>query len=161
MNEGSRSGTPLHHEGSLRDWGNKVPTVFVVEGALKAAVSQHFLPDKYVVANGGVSTSHKEIVKTARDKPMEIAFDTDSFYNPHVARSVASLIALRLQEQRFLRCRQPTNLLTWARRFKGIDDALLAGVSTKKLDIGEWLEQLTPECFEAAQRQLAGIVRRK
>lgn len=158
---GCGPGTPLHHEGSFKFKDRDFERVLVTEGALKAVTAQRFLPDRYVIANSGVSTSHREIVKTSRNRSLEIAFDADSFTNPHVARAVASLVGLRCREQQFLSCDKPTKILTWDKKFKGIDDALLAGVSIKQLDICEWLEMLTPESLEAAQRQLAGSVYRK
>ncbi|MEQ1878337.1 MAG: hypothetical protein ABL958_16970 [Bdellovibrionia bacterium] len=155
--DGCGPGTPLHYEGAVGFKGNTIETVLVTEGALKAATAQKFLPDRYVVGNSGVATSHNEIVKTARKKILEIAFDADCFTNPHVARSLASLIALRIREQQFLSYDHPTKILTWDRRFKGIDDALIAGASIKNLNVSEWLRSLTPECFEAARHQLEGI----
>lgn len=156
--EGCSSGTPLHHEGSIGFRGTTTKTVLVTEGVLKAATAQHFMPDRYVVANGGVATSHQEIVHLARQKILEIAFDADCFTNPHVARAMASLIARRKREQRFLSCSKPTKILAWDKRFKGIDDALIAGASLKYLDVPDWLGSLTPECFDEASHQLAGIL---
>ncbi len=155
--EGCGSGTPLHHEGSLGFRGKTTKTVLVTEGVLKAAAAQHFLADRYIVANGGVATSHQEIVRAARQKILEIAFDADCFTNPNVARAMASLIALRKREQQFLSCDKPTKVLAWDRRFKGIDDALVAGASFKYLAVSDWLGSLTPECFDEANHQLAGI----
>jgi len=155
--EGCSSGTPLHHEGSISFRGKATKTVLVTEGLHKAVTAQRFLPDRYVVANGGVATSHREIVKAARQKILEIAFDADCFTNPHVARALASLLALRIREQQFLSCDKPTKILAWDRRFKGIDDALTAGASLKYLEVSDWLGLLTPECFDEASHQLAGI----
>lgn len=155
--DGCGPGTPLHHEGAMNFEGRSFGAVLVTEGALKAATVQHFLPGRYVVANAGVATSHPEIVQVARKKSLEIAFDADCFTNPHVARAMASLLAMRIREQRFLSCDKPTKILTWDKRFKGIDDALIAGVSLRHLDISEWLAALMPECFEAAWHRLEGI----
>ena len=155
--EGCSSGTPLHHEGSLVFKGRTAKTVLLTEGVLKAAAAQHFLPDRYVVANGGVATSHREIVKVARRRILEVAFDADCFTNPHVARALASLLALRIREQQFLSCDKPTKILAWDSRFKGIDDALIAGASLKYLEVSEWLGLLTPECLDEASHQLASI----
>ena len=155
--DGCGPGTPLHHEGAV---GLKVKTnekVLVTEGALKAATVQTFLNDRYVVGNSGVATSHPEIIKTARKKTLEIAFDADGFTNPHVARAIASLISLRSREQQFLSYDHPTRILTWDKRLKGIDDALIAGAPIKNLHVCEWLRSLQPECFEAARHQLAGV----
>ncbi|MGD9628563.1 MAG: hypothetical protein AB7V18_04915 [Pyrinomonadaceae bacterium] len=155
--DGCGPGTPLHHEDPLGSKGKSIGTVLVTEGALKAATVQAFLPDRYVVGNSGVATSHREIVKTARKKNLEIAFDADCFTNPHVARSLASLIALRTREQKFLSYDHPVRIITWDKRYKGIDDALIAGVTLKYQNVSEWLTLLTPDCFEAARHQLAGI----
>ncbi|MCE7963558.1 MAG: hypothetical protein DYH05_13850 [Acidobacteria bacterium ACB1] len=155
--DGCGPGTLLHHEGAVGFKGKTVGTVLVTEGALKAATCQRFLLDRYVVGNSGVATSHDEIVRVARSKALEIAFDADSFTNPHVARALASLIASRVREQQFLSCKQPTRVLTWDKRFKGIDDALIAGANVYSLDVPEWLRLLNSECFEAIGNQLAGI----
>lgn len=155
--DGCGPGTPLHHEGALKFKARYFGIVLVTEGALKATTVQNFLPDRYVVGNSGVATSHQEIVKTARKKVLEIAFDADCFTNPHVARAQAALISLRIREQRFLSDNHPTRILTWDNRFKGIDDALIAGASIKNINLSEWLRSLTPECFEAARHQLAGL----
>lgn len=155
--DGCGPGTPLHYEGALRFKGQFIGTVLATEGALKAAIVQRFLPDRYVVGNSGVATSHHEIVRSSRGRALEIAFDSDAFTNPHVARSLASLIALRFREQQFLSYEHPTQIISWDKRFKGIDDALIAGASLDYLEISEWLGLLTPECFEEARYQLDGI----
>ncbi|MDI1242876.1 MAG: hypothetical protein PSX80_13250 [bacterium] len=155
--DGCGPGTPLHHEGALNFKGRSFGTVLVTEGALKAATVQNFLPDRYVVGNSGVATSHQEIVKAARKKDLEIAFDADCFTNPHVARALASLIALRTREQQFLSYDHPIRIIKWDKRFKGIDDALVAGATIKYLNVSEWLKSLTPDCLEAARHQLARI----
>lgn len=155
--DGCGPGTPLHHEGAVGFKGKTIEKVLVTEGALKAATVQTYLTDRYVVGNSGVATSHREIIKTARKKTLEIAFDADCFTNPHVARAIASLISLRIREQQFLSYDHPTRILSWDKRFKGIDDALIAGASIKYLHVSEWLRSLTPDCFEAVNNQLAGI----
>lgn len=154
--DGRGPGTPLHHEGAFGFKGRTIEKVLVTEGALKAATVQTFLPDRYVVGNSGVATSHREIVKTARRKNLEIAFDADCFTNPHVARALASLIGLRTREQNFLSYDHLTRIITWDKRYKGIDDALIAGATLRYLNVSEWLRLLTPDCFEAARNQLAG-----
>ena len=155
--DGCGPGTPLHHEGPLGFKGKSIQTVLVTEGALKAATVQAFLPDRYVVGNSGVATSHREIVKTARKKNLEIAFDADCLTNPHVARALASLIALRVREQKFLSYDHPVRIITWDKHYKGIDDALIAGATLKYQSVSAWLKSLTPNCFEATRHQLAGI----
>jgi hypothetical protein len=152
--DGWGPGAPLHHADpcSRRD-----RPVLVTEGALKAATAQRFLDDRYVVGNSGVATSHREIVITARRKPLEIAFDRDSFTNPHVARSLSALLRLRYADQVAHKYKDDVQILTWNRSFKGIDEALLAGARLQHLTLSEWLKHLSPECMEQARLQLAWL----
>lgn len=144
--------SPLHHA----DPGSRLDKpVLVTEGALKAATAQKFLKERYVVGNSGVATAHREIVATARSRMLEIAFDNDSFTNPHVARALAGLVRLRLSDQKFYTYDDDIRILTWDRHIKGIDEALLSGCSFKSLDIAEWLQLLNPASFDQAIQQLA------
>ncbi|MBX3295440.1 MAG: hypothetical protein KF762_06990 [Acidobacteria bacterium] len=86
---------------------------------------------------------------------MEIAFDNDSFTNPHVARALAALVRLRYADQKVLAINDDVRILTWDRSIKGIDEALLAGLPIQQLTIREWLKYLTPECREQASQQLS------
>lgn len=148
---GSSPGAHLHHAGRALLTAN---AVLVTEGALKAATAQRFLYDRYVVGNSGVATSHREIIETARRRPLEIAFDNDSFTNPHVARAVATLLTLRITDQRSYKYDEDVRILIWDKRFKGIDEALLAGHRLGSLTVGEWINDLTPECLEHAKQLL-------
>lgn len=149
---GCGPGAPLHHA----DPGSRLDRpVLVTEGALKAATAQTCLPDRYVVGNSGVATSHSEIVETARRKPLEIGFDLDSFTNPHVSRALAALVRLRYADQSSFGYCDDVRILTWDRRFKGIDEALLADARLEYLTVSEWLKYLTAECLEQARRQLS------
>lgn len=150
-NEGCGPGSPLHHANPC---SRSAKPVLVTEGALKAATAQRFLPDRYVVGNSGVATSHREIVITARRKPLEIAFDLDCFTNPHVARSLAALLRLRYSDQVAHEYSDDVRILTWDRSFKGVDEALLAGASLPHLTLSEWFKYLSRECFEQARLQL-------
>jgi len=149
---GCGPGAPLHHAnpGSRLD-----KPVLVTEGALKAAIAQKFLTDRYVVGNSGVATAHHDIVKTARSRTLEIAFDNDSFTNPHVARALASLVRLRCSDQISFAYNEEVLIVTWDKRIKGLDDALLTGVPLKYLTVAGWLKSLTPECLEQASGQLS------
>lgn len=145
---------PLHHANP----GPKLKKpVLVTEGALKAATVQTFLTNKYVVGNSGVATAHGEIVETARGRPLDIAFDNDSFTNPHVARALAALIRLRYADQTSFSYDDEVRVLTWDRHIKGIDEALLAGVRLEHLTVPEWLKCLRPECLEQASRQISSV----
>ena len=149
--DGCGPSAPLHHAdpSSRRD-----TSVLVTEGALKAATAQRFMSDKYVVGNSGVATSHLEIIETARQKPLELAFDNDSFTNPHVARALASLVRLRLGDQTIFDYEDEVRILTWDRRIKGIDEALLSDLEFSSLTVTEWLKELSPPCLEQAEQLL-------
>jgi hypothetical protein len=149
---GCGPGAPLHHA----DPGSGLnKPVLVAEGALKAATVQKFLTDRYVVGNSGVATAHREIVETARRNPLEIAFDNDSFTNPHGARALAALVRLRCSDQTSFAYTEDVRIVTWDKRIKGLDDALLTGAPLKYLTVAEWLKYLTPECLEQASSQLS------
>lgn len=149
---GGGPGAPLHHAnpGSRLD-----KPILVTEGALKAATAQTLLTDRYVVGNSGVATAHREIVETARGRTLEIAFDNDSFTNPHVARALAALVRLRCSDQTSFAYNEDVRIVTWDKRIKGLDDALLTGAPLKYLTVAEWLKYLTPECLEQAGSQLS------
>lgn len=149
--EGCGPGAPLHHANPLSP---QARSVLVTEGALKAATAQRFLPEKYVVGNSGVATSHYEIVTTARGKPLEIAFDNDSFTNPHVARALSALVRHRVSDQASFGYNEDVRIVTWDKRIKGVDDALLTGVPLEYLTVAEWLKDIAPECLEQASHQL-------
>lgn len=149
---GCGPGAPLHHANPASRLNKPV---LVTEGALKAATAEMLLTDRYVVGNSGVATAHREIVETARGRPLEIAFDNDSFTNPHVARALASLIRLRCSDQTAFAYEDDVRILTWDRRIKGLDDALLSGAPLEYLTVAEWLMNLTPECREQASCQLS------
>jgi hypothetical protein len=149
---GCGPGAPLHH---ANPGSSLSKPVLVTEGALKAATAQTFLTDRYVVGNSGVATAHREIVETARERVLEIAFDNDSFTNPHVARALAALVRLRCSDQISFAYNEDVRIVTWDKRIKGLDDALLTGAPLKYLTVAEWLKYLTPECLDQASGQLS------
>ena len=150
--QGSSPGSPLHHACPCNGFENPV---LVTEGALKAATAQRFLTDSYVVGNSGVATAHQEILETARGRKLEIAFDNDSFTNPHVARAMAALVRLRQSDQIRHDYDEEVRVVTWDRSLKGIDEALLTDTRLQYLSVSEWLKQLNPVCFEQAREQLS------
>lgn len=156
--KGCGPGSPLHH---AAPGSHSQRPVLVTEGALKAATTQKFLTDRYVVGNSGVATAHHEIVETARGRPLEIAFDNDSFTNPHVARALAALIRLRRSDQNSFAYSEEVRIVTWDRSLKGIDEALLADVRLQYLTVPEWLEDLSPECLEQANQQISALGRKE
>lgn len=148
---GCGPGAPLHHADPCSRSENPV---LVTEGALKAATAQTFLPNRYVVGNSGVATSHQEIVEVSRRKALEIGFDNDSFTNEHVARALASLIRLRHEDQRSFAYDSDVRILTWDGRLKGVDEAVLSGHQLNSLTVVEWLKELRPQCLEQARQIL-------
>lgn len=148
---GCGPGSPLHHAAPGSHFDRPV---LVTEGALKATIAQNFLIDRYVVGNSGVATAQREIVKTARRRPLEIAFDNDSFTNPHVARALSALVRLRYSDQISFAYNEDVRIVTWDKRIKGLDDAVLTGIRLEYLTVPEWLKRLTPECLDQAGRQL-------
>lgn len=88
---------------------------------------------------------------------LEIAFDNDSFTNPHVARALAALLRIRYSDQAAFGYDEDVRIISWDRSVKGIDDALLAGHRLEYLTVAEWLKGLTPKCFEWANHQLASF----
>lgn len=156
--DGCGPGAPLHHADPC---SRSAKSILVTEGALKAATAQRLLPDRYVVGNSGVATSHREIIETARGKALEIAFDNDSYTNPHVARVLAALLRFRLADQRSFAYDNAVTILSWDRSVKGLDEALLSSLKLSPLTVAEWLKGLTPECREQANRQLTPFVANK
>lgn len=149
---GCGPGAPLHHANP----GLRLDKpVLVTEGALKAATAQTFLTERYVVGNSGVATAHREIVMTAGGRALEIAFDNDSFTNPHVTRALAALVRLRRSDQNSYAYKDDVRIVTWDKRTKGLDDALLTGTRLEYLTVAEWLKYLTPECLKQASGQLS------
>lgn len=151
---GSSPGSPLHYAESSISMSRPV---LVTEGPLKAQTAKAFLPDYDIVASSGVSCSHTEIVSAARYRPVEIAFDTDSFENPHVAGALARLLCLRLTDQEIHRYDKELSVLTWDRGAKGLDEALIKGLPINALTPSEWYAQLPPECQSAVSSGLAQI----
>lgn len=137
---GASSGTPIHFTFKPSDL---LPgkTVTITEGALKADVLVSLRPKARVIATGGVSNSHGEIIEAARPYNVLIAFDADYKTNPAVARQLGRLIAAREQDVATHNNKTTTRMVTW-RRYKGIDDAVLANTSIEAMTILQWISTL-------------------
>jgi len=137
---GASSGTPIHFtfKPATLPPGR---TVIITEGALKAEVLVSLRPTARVIATSGVSCSHAEIIDTARPYNALIAFDADYKTNPAVARQLARLIAAREQDIAAHQLSTNTRIVCW-RRYKGIDDAVLANVPLETMTILEWISTL-------------------
>lgn len=148
---GSSPGTPLHY--STCETATPRP-LLVTEGPLKAQTAKPFFPDHDIVASGGVSCSHPEIVSAARYRPIEIAFDNDSRENPHVAGALARLLSLRLADQKSYGYFNEQSILTWERSANGLDEALIKGLPIRALSLSDWFRLLTPDCQSAVRSSL-------
>ncbi|MGH9972131.1 MAG: hypothetical protein ACREBG_30670 [Pyrinomonadaceae bacterium] len=137
---GASSGAPIHFTFKSAD----LPpgkTIIITEGALKAGVLLNLRPKARVIATSGVSCSHAEIIEAARPYNVLIAFDADYKTNPAVARQLARLVAAREQDVATQQLSASTRILCW-RKYKGIDDAVLANVSLETMTISQWFSTL-------------------
>jgi hypothetical protein len=137
-------GSPLHFA-AYKAFSIDKPTL-VTEGALKAETAQIFNKDFNVLASAGVACSHEEITARVSRIPLVlIAFDTDYYENHYVARAMAKLLNLILasNEADFY---NRIKILTWNRKYKGIDDALLKGIPINSQSLSEWYQSLAEKC---------------
>jgi hypothetical protein len=137
---GASSGAPIHFtfKPATLPPGQ---TVIITEGTLKAEVLVSLKPKARVIATSGVSCSHAEIIEAARSYKVLIAFDADYKTNPAVARQLARLIAAREQDVAAHHHKTTTRMVSW-RRYKGIDDAVLANAPLDTMTILEWISTL-------------------
>jgi hypothetical protein len=138
---GLSSGTPLHFAFRNFPVSTDKP-ILITEGALKAETTQFFKPEFSVVAAGGVSCSHEEIIRATRFRSVLIAFDSDYCRNRQVARHIARLLEMRFNDARQHEYNDQTNFLIWSEKFKGIDDALLSSTPMQTKTPAEWLKSL-------------------
>lgn len=148
------SGTPLHFAGwknfGREDFSGK--PVLITEGALKADTVAKLRPEYFSIANGGVSCSQELIVNVSRGKTLYIAFDGDFQENSAVARQLARLLKLRLDDNQNNQSFAATKIFVWTRTEKGIDDALLKGEKLYETKILDWFNALNEECRDEARK---------
>lgn len=148
------SGTPLHFAGwkcfGRGDFFEK--SLLVTEGALKADVVTNLHSRFFAIANSGVSCAQELIVSISRGKDIYLAFDNDYHENPAVVRQLARLLKLRFIDSRENNLTSETKILSWSRRSKGIDDALLSGEKLDELTIADWLSELTETSREEVSK---------
>jgi hypothetical protein len=138
---GVSSGSPLHFAGYKKGISD-IPFL-ITEGALKAATTQFFKSDFNILAVGGVNCQAQEIIRVTRFHPLFLAFDGDGIENLFVARAIFKLIKLRLQDCEEYHYQPSIKILTWDRRVKGIDDALLQNLAINEISPAEWYESLS------------------
>lgn len=145
---GASCGSPLHFARRKPFFADK--PFLITEGALKAATAQIFKPGFNVVAAGGVTSSHEQIVLATRFRPMFLAFDADYAENIYVARAIARLLSFRASDAEEFNYEPQINILSWDKKAKGIDDALLSGISVESISPSQWFASLNEECRESA-----------
>lgn len=145
--DGASCGSPLHFARRKTTFPDK--PFLVTEGALKAETAQIFKPDFNVIAAGGVTCSHEQIVLATRSRPVFLAFDGDYAENVYVARAIARLISFRTSDAEEFNYEPQINILTWDEKTKGIDDALLQKNPISPVSPTEWLDSLSEICRNA------------
>lgn len=136
-------GSPLH----FASYSNQInKPILVTEGALKAGTVQKFRSEYDILANAGVTCSHKEIVTAARFRPLFIAFDADYYENIHVARALARLLNSIFEDALSMKVQPRIKILTWNTQINGIDDALLQNISINCISPSEWFKSLSIIC---------------
>jgi len=118
-------GCPLHFVRPFAKPALLLQPILVTEGALKAETVQAFCPWFNVVAIGGISSSHSELIKASRFFPLLIGFDNDFFDNLQVLRQFTRFLCARFSDAKKHRYNPDLKILTWSSKFKGIDDALI------------------------------------
>jgi len=102
--------------------------IFITEGSLKAAVAAWHL-GAHVIGVPGVSNWRRALDLLPPKVAVTIAYDADADTNPLVARQQLELVrALFWAGHRVA-------IASWDCRYKGIDDAILAGLA---INLNEW-----------------------
>ena len=119
---GTSSGAPLHVERPIAGDVDPSAPVIITEGPLKSAIAADRL-GCIVIAVPGVSVIAGVLpaLRELGSADVIIAYDMDAGENPHVLRSRDDLAAMLLAGGCAI------ELATWDARYKGLDDALLAG----------------------------------
>lgn len=126
--------------------------VLITEGALKADTVAALCLEYFPVANGDVSCSQELIVNVSRAKTLYLAFDGDFYEKPAVARQLAKLLKLRVDDNRNDQASAATKILVWTRKAKVIDDALLKGEKLNEITILNWFTALDEKCRDEARQ---------
>lgn len=147
-------GSPLHF--ASYDASSFDKPILITEGALKAETALIFNKDFNVLASAGVTCSHDEITAAvSRFRSIFIAFDSDYYENHYVARALAKLLSslFALQKADFY---NRIKILTWNRKYKGIDEALLKNIPISRQTIFEWYKSIS----EKSQNEAKEILRK-
>lgn len=148
-NGSASCGSPLHFAGRKSSFENK--PFLITEGALKAETVHIFKPDFNVLATGGVTCAHDQIIAATRFYPVLLAFDSDYAENIYVARAIARLISFRFSDAQEFNYEPQVNILSWGESAKGIDDALLLGFPVDSVSPQIWLNSLNEDSRKSAE----------
>lgn len=149
-------GSPLHFA-SYKDSSFDKP-ILLTEGALKAETALTFNKGFNVLASAGVACSHDDItIAVSPFRSVFIAFDADYYENHYVARALAKLLTslLALKKVDFY---NRIKLLSWNRKYKGIDDALLQNTTISHQSIIEWYKSISVKCQNEAKQFLPKVL---
>jgi hypothetical protein len=141
--KGSAScGCPIHFVRPLSKSTLTPKPILVTEGALKAETVQPFYPQFSVVAIGGISSSHSELIKASRFSPLIVGFDNDFSDNLQVLRQFLRFLSARFSDAKKY-CYDPDmKILSWSSKFKGIDEALIHNQAITQITFSQWLTLL-------------------
>ena len=139
---GVSCGCPLHFVRPFTKSASFIKPILVTEGALKAETVQIYNSQFNLVAIGGISSSHSELIKAVRYFPLITAFDNDFSQNPQVLRQLIRFFRARLTDANNYNYSPNLNILTWSSKFKGIDEALIHNQIINQVSFSQWLNLL-------------------
>lgn len=151
---GLSPGAPAHTSIDSASRQPKKGVVRLTEGPLKGDIAETLSAVK-TIAIAGVGNWKAAIKPIESIKPefVYLAFDNDSWSNPNVARAITEVYD-DLKGRGYL-----VQLEIWPDEYKGIDDALAAGLTTTVLPIEETLKRIEQLRKVAAQRPKAERLR--
>ena len=120
----------------------------ITEGTLKAEAFVAQRPACHAIATAGVSVVHDALIEAACGEDAVIAFDSGHRTNAQVCRQLGKLIAEREQDKLVHGAKNSTSIVVWEGE-KGIDNAVLANVHLRVIEISKWFQTLTGKSAEA------------
>ena len=146
--QGVGTGDPIHFTFIEKSCPAVRPRV-ITEGALKGEAFVSLRPGNLVITTSGVGNSRDELITATRGHDVLIGFDIDHRLNPGVCGQLAALIADRARDGEAHRISAvTTKIIIWEGSAKGIDDAALAGLHLRTIDVAEWHRTLEGESLE-------------
>jgi len=145
---GTPSGAP-HHWTFINDEKAKADAlpILLTEGALKAEVFVRLRPLMRAIATAGIGVAHSDIIAATSGQEVIIAFDSNHLQNRNVCRQLAKLITERAQDARAVGSNVSTSVVVWEGA-KGVNDAVLANLHLRVVNIAAWFQNLTKESAE-------------